>query len=191
MQRKATAASHKARTFPEYAGFAETVEGKGEVLHHQDIEFDIYRHPYPTHIHVNPQEGCTNQSPQKQQPYYNEYLYTLRLENSDVHKDPTYSSEGILGQAGGDVISGDVTPVKKCTCRHGQTYEMPAGLHAGKTTTTTSHHVAGIPGHGSHGDHTKGGGVCTYLEWERSSLLQADHEPDVIHVAKTETDNDG
>ena len=174
--RRSGAGRPKPQTVPQYAGFAEAMEAKEDVLQHQDIEFDIYRHPYPTHIHVNPQEGCPNQG---QLPCYNEYLYTLRLDNQDTHKDP-HLSEGIMGQ--NDVISGDMNPGKKCTCRHGQTYEIPAGLTSGTATSQ----VASVPSGG--GQRT---GVSTYLEWEHSSLLLTDHEPDVIHVTKSDVDNDG
>lgn len=155
MKRKSNAQARQNGQMDHYAGFAETKED----IPHQDIEFDIYRHhTFPAHVQIAPHEQyATTQQPMPA----SDYLYTLRL-------DDNQSKDGVIPP-------GSSSPVKKCTCRHGKMYDIPANLKSCVPPQTVC-----VP-HPS----------TAYVEWERSSLLTTDHEPDIINVAKADMDADG
>ncbi|ELU03682.1 hypothetical protein CAPTEDRAFT_225483 [Capitella teleta] len=149
MKRKSTAKKRQSHVGQDYNGFADVKEDFPPPPPQDNIEFDIYRYP-ASHLHV-------------QEPS-NDYLYTLqRMPDHDV-----MAAKGDVTR----VVPG--TPLKKCTCRHGKTYDIPANL---KTCVPAPAVCIPPPNQCS-----------TYMEWEASSLLRSDHEPDVINVAKGDGD---
>ena len=100
-------------------------------------------------------------------PCYNDYLYTLRVDNNQDTKSQSHSrQDGINSDAVND------NTAKRCTCKN---YDIPADLTVPITPKSNMCALNRAPA----------------SDWENSSLLMPDHEPDLITLKRQDIDHDG